>query len=309
VFGKLLGAALGIAAAAPALAAEAPVVVASIKPIHSLVAQVMKGVGEPALLVTGAASPHTYAMKPSDAKALRAAKLVFWIGPDLESFLDKPLKAAKAPAVALIEAPDLALLDTREGGAWEAHDHGHDHGDGHADGGHEEREPNTHLWLDPRNAKAMTAAIAGALSKADPANAPAYAANAAAAARDLDALDAELAAALAPVRAKPFVVFHDAYQYLEARYDLSAVGSITVSPDRTPSAKRLSAVRAKLKGLGAACVFSEPPFEPALVNTVIEGTGAKKGALDPEGALLEPGPDLYARLMRNNAKALADCLM
>lgn len=291
----------------PAAAAEAPKVVASIKPIQSLVAQVMKGVGEPGLLVTGAASPHTFTMKPSDAKMLRDAKLVVWVGPDMETFLVKPLKAAGTKDLKLISAPGLTLLDEREGGVWEPHDHGHGAEEHHHDD--DDHEVNAHLWLSPANAKAIVAAVADALKKIDPANATTYTANAEAESRSIDALDAELAKTLEPVKGKPFVVFHDAYQYLEARYDLNAVGSITVSPDRQPSAKRLAEIRGKLKTLGAVCVFSEPPFEPVLVDTLIQGTGARKGALDPEGALMQPGPDLYATLMRSNAKALVDCLM
>ncbi|ALJ34032.1 zinc ABC transporter substrate-binding protein ZnuA [Azospirillum brasilense] len=300
--------------ASPALA-EGPKVVASIKPVHSLVAAVMEGVAEPALIVRGAASPHTYAMKPSDAKALAAADLVFWIGPELEGFLDKPVtaNAKKATSVTLLEAPGVTLLDAREGGAWEAHDHGHEHKHDHDhkhahEDEHGHDEVNTHIWLSPANARAMVAAIAEALSAKDPANAAAYTANAERTARSIDALDAELKAALAPVAGKPFVVFHDAYQYFEAQYGLNGVGAITVNPERRPSAKRLSEIRAKIGGLGAACVFAEPQFEPALVNTIVEGTPAKKGVLDPEGADLKDGPGLYPALMRNIAASLKECL-
>ncbi|TWA95493.1 zinc transport system substrate-binding protein [Azospirillum brasilense] len=308
----LLALAAALGAASPALA-EAPKVVASIKPVHSLVAAVMEGVAEPALIVRGAASPHTYAMKPSDAKALAAADLVFWIGPELEAFLDKPVtaNARKATSVALLEAPGVTLLDAREGGAWEAHDHGHEHKHDHKHAHEDEHghdEVNTHIWLSPANARAMVAAIAEALSAKDPANAAAYTANAERTARSIDALDAELKAALAPVAGKPFVVFHDAYQYFEAQYGLNGVGAITVNPERRPSAKRLSEIRAKIGGLGAACVFAEPQFEPALVNTIVEGTPAKKGVLDPEGADLKDGPGLYPALMRNIAASLKDCL-
>lgn len=308
----LLALAAALGAASPALA-EAPKVVASIKPVHSLVAAVMEGVAEPALIVRGAASPHTYAMKPSDAKALAAADLVFWIGPELEAFLDKPVtaNARKATSVALLEAPGVTLLDAREGGAWEAHDHGHEHKHEHKHDHEDEHghdEVNTHIWLSPANARAMVAAIAEALAAKDPANAAAYTANAERTARSIDALDAELKAALAPVAGKPFVVFHDAYQYFEAQYGLNGVGAITVNPERRPSAKRLSEIRAKIGGLGAACVFAEPQFEPALVNTIVEGTPAKKGVLDPEGADLKDGPGLYPALMRNIAASLKDCL-
>ncbi len=306
-----LTAALAAAAALPAHA-EVPKVVVSIKPIHSLVASVMHGVGEPTLLVRGGASPHSYTMKPSDAKALSAADLVVWVGPELETFLEKPLKAnaPKATRLTLMELKGLTLLETREGGAWEAHDHGrkggHDHkGHDHAE---EHEELNSHLWLDPANARAIVTATAEALAAKDPAGAETYRTNADRTLQQLDALDAELKAALAPVKDKPFVVFHDAYQYFEARYDLSAVGSITVSPDRRPSAKRLSAIRAKIGGLGAACVFAEPQFEPALVQTVVEGTKARTGVLDPEGSELPEGEALYPTLLRNLAASLRGCL-
>lgn len=312
--------ALFVSPALPALA-DAPKVVVSIKPIHSLVAAVMQGVGEPALLVRGGASPHSYAMKPSDAKALSAADIVVWVGPELEGFLEKPLKAnaPKAKLLTLMELKGLTLLESREGGAWEAHDHGHESHDhkghdhkthdhkGH-DHGDEHEELNSHIWLDPANARAIVVATAEALAARDPADAEAYRTNADRTLQALDALDAELKATLAPLKDKPFVVFHDAYQYFEARYDLSAVGSITVSPDRRPSAKRLSAIRAKIGGLGAACVFAEPQFEPALVQTVVEGTKAKTGVLDPEGADLAEGVALYPTLLRNLAASLRGCL-
>jgi len=304
----------------PALA-DAPKVVVSIKPIHSLVASVMQGVGEPALLVRGGASPHTYTLKPSDAKALSAADLVVWVGPEMEGFLEKPLasNARKATVVTLMTVPGMTLLDAREGGAWEAHDHGHEHGHKHGhddhkkdahghDDDHDHDEVNTHIWLDPVNARRIVTATAEALAAKDAANAEAYRTNAERALQSIDALDAELKATLAPVAAKPFVVFHDAYQYYEARYNLSAVGSITVNPDRRPSAKRLSAIRAKIAGLEAACVFAEPQFEPALVRTVTEGTKAKTGVLDPEGADLPEGVALYPALMRNLAAGLRGCL-
>ncbi len=311
-FASLAAASVLVLAAASAAAAP-PQVVASIKPIHSLVAAVMEGVGTPALIVKGAASPHTYAMKPSDAKALASADVVVWIGPEFEGFLAKPLEAAKkATVVELMEAPGLTLLDAREGGAWEPHDHGHEHGHDHkpaAGHGHDDHdEVNSHIWLSPANAKRIVAVTADALSAKDPANAGTYAANAARTAAALDALDAELKTTLAPVAGRPFVVFHDAYQYFEAHYGLSGVGAITVSPDRRPSVKRLSAIRDKIKGLGAVCVFAEPQFEPTLVNTAVEGTQARTGTLDAEAADLPEGPDLYPTLMRRLASSLVSCL-
>ncbi|MCA1405261.1 zinc ABC transporter substrate-binding protein ZnuA [Ensifer sp. IC3342] len=316
--------------------ADAPHVVASIKPVHSLVASIMEGVGEPSLIVEGGASPHTYNMKPSNAAALQEAKVVFWVGHGLEAFLAKPLEAlgSGAKVVELGEAPGLEKLTFREGGAFEPHaddDEGHE-ADGHgaeeaAHDGHEheehaaEQEPandhehhhaegefDMHMWLDPMNAKAMATEIEKALSEADPDNASAYEANLVKLNQRLDALDKHLAETVAPVQDKPFVVFHDAYQYFERRYKVRVAGSITVSPEVLPGAERLSEIRTKIKELGATCVFAEPQFEPKLINVVIEGTPAKSGTLDPEAATLDAGPDLYFQLMENIGASLKSCL-
>ncbi|WP_309085956.1 zinc ABC transporter substrate-binding protein ZnuA [Chelativorans sp.] len=302
-------------------------VVASIKPVHSLVAAVMQGVGEPQLLVKGAASPHTYSMRPSDAGMLEEAKLVFWVGSGVETFLEKPLGtlAGGASIVALSEAPGVTLLDMREGGAFEAHSHGdedHDHGAHAEEGGHEQDHAHAddhdhhhhhggkdmHIWLDPENARLMVRQIAASLSEADPANAAAYDKNAVALDQRLNELASEIEQTLAPVRGKPFIVFHDAYHYFENRFGVEAAGSITVSPEQVPSAQRLEEIRQKIAETGAACVFAEPQFEPKLVRIVMEGSQARTGVLDPEGASLEEGPDLYFALLRNLADSLADCL-
>ena len=294
-------------------AADAPVVVTSIKPIHSLVSAIMQGVGEPELIVDGAASPHTYNMKPSNARALQEAKVVFWVGPGLEAFLQKPLEAlgADASVVELDNAPGLVKLAFREGGAFEPHDdgdaaEGHDHAE--ADHDHEHGTFDTHLWLDPMNAKAMAAMITTTLVAADPANALTYQGNAKALDDRLDALDKEIAATVAPIKDKPFVVFHDAYQYFEHRYGIRVAGSITVSPETIPGAERVSQIHRKVGDLGATCVFAEPQFEPRLIDVVIEGTRAKPGVLDPEAATLKAGPDLYFTLMRGIADSIKDCL-
>lgn len=297
-----------------ALAADPPNVVVSIKPIHSLVAAIMEGVGTPDLIVDGAASPHTYALKPSNARALQGAKVVFWVGPGMEAFLEKPLSAlgANALVVELDKAPGIAKLKFREGGPFEAHDDGDEHaesdGHDHDDHDHGHEEFDTHLWLDPHNAKAMAAEITTTLVAADPANALTYEANQKALDDRLDALDAEIVATVAPVKDKPFIVFHDAYQYFERRYGVRVAGSITVSPETIPGAERVSEIHGKLADLGATCVFAEPQFEPKLVNVVIEGTSAKSGVLDPEAATLPQGPDLYFDLMRGIASSLKTCL-
>ena len=315
--------------ASPTLAA-APEVVVSIKPIHSLVASIMKGVGEPTLIVQGAASPHTFTMKPSNARALEGADMVFWVGPGMEAFLDKPLDAlaSEATVVKLEDAPDLEKLPFREGGPFEAHDHGdddhgHDHAghdddgdkddhaaapEGHDDHHHHHGAFDTHLWLDPMNAKAIATAIEEALVAKDPENAALYRANAAELSRKIDEMDKEIEEILAPVTKKPFVVFHDAYQYFEHRYGVTVAGSITVSPETMPGAERVKEIHQKVTELGATCVFAEPQFEPKLVSVVTEGTSAKSATLDPEAATLTEGPELYFELMRGMATSMKTCL-
>jgi zinc transport system substrate-binding protein len=292
-----------------AAAAEAPQVVASIKPIHSLVAGVMEGIGEPEYLVVGAGSEHGYSLRPSQAAALSQARVVFWVGENLETFLVKPLEALSGDAavVALSTVDGVATLPTREGGMWEEHAAEHEPADEPAaDHGH--GVVDMHIWLDPHNAEAMVDAIATALGAADPEHAATYQANAAKLHGQLATLDLDLRKRLASIQDRPFVVFHDAYRYVESRYGLNAVGSIMVDPQRRPSAGRLQEIRAKLEEMDAACVFAEPQFEPVLVDTVTEGTSARKGVLDPLGAGLEAGPQQYFQLMAGLADSLIACL-
>jgi len=294
-----------------ATAFGAPNVVASIKPVHSLVAAVMQGVGEPTLIVKGAASPHTYALRPSDAGALESADIVFWTGHGMELFLADALDtlAPGATLVELADSPGLTLLPVREGGAFEAHSHeeeAHDHAENDHD--HEHDEDDMHFWLDPQNAKLMVTEIARRLSEADPENASTYEANAQAEGDKLDALEAELAATLAPVSGRPFLVFHDAYQYFENRFGLDLAGSVTVTPDVMPGAARIDELRAKVATLDATCIFAEPNFEPTIITAITEGSAAKTGVLDPEGGALREGIELYPNLLRGLATSLVACL-
>ncbi|HDZ73057.1 MAG TPA: zinc ABC transporter substrate-binding protein [Aurantimonas coralicida] len=304
----LLAAALSVltSSAQAADAGSAPAVVASIKPIHSLVAGVMEGVGEPMLIVQGAGSPHTYRMKPSEAAALQSADVVFWAGAYLEAFLVKPLATLGADArnVELVDAPGVERLPLREGGAFETDAHEDENAD---EAAHDEAF-DTHVWLDPVNAKAMVGAIEATLAAVDPAHAETYAANADKLEARLDGLIATIAGNLADVKGRPYIVFHDAYQYFERRFAMPAAGSITVSPETPPGARRIAELQAKVKAVGATCVFAEPQFEPALVDVVIEGTEAKADVLDPEGAALKDGPELYFELIGNLAASLKDCL-
>jgi len=315
--GAGLAAAFLALAVAPQARADA-LAVASIKPVHGLAAMVMEGVGEPFLILEAAGSPHAYTMRPSEARALDRADVVFWIGPGMETFLAKPIAALEdgARVVALAEAEGVTLLPAREGGSWEGHAHDdedeHEHGGEHGHDEHADEDDrgthDMHIWLDPSNAVAMLRAMAAALAEVDPVNADRYRVNATDAAARIEALDAELKAALAPVRDVPYIVFHDAYSYFERHYGLNAIGSITVAPGRNPGASRLYEIRSKILELAAACVFAEPQFEPALVDTVTEGTEARAGVLDPIGADIPPGPDAYPALMRGLADSLVDCL-
>jgi zinc transport system substrate-binding protein len=284
-------------------AAAGTAVVVTIKPVHALVAGVMRGIAEPKLLVRGFSSPHTYALTPSDTAALYAAAVLFRVSPQLEPFTPKIVRALpkEVQVVSLMDAPGLELLAVRRGPAFERNSgHGADAGrldvvDGHA-------------WLDPENAKAMVAYVAETLTQMDPAHAATFRSNAQELQQRLDLLKHELEQDLKPVAGRPYVVFHDAMHYFERRFNLNAVGAISVSPDIPPGAARVIEVRRKLRAAGAQCAFAEPQFSMGLVSAVVEGTGARVGMLDPEAINLVPGPDLYFTLMRKLAADLTRCL-
>ena len=312
--GALRCAGLLLAALLPALlplpAAAAPRVVVTVKPLHALVAGVMAGIGEPELIIRGAGSPHSYTLKPSDARLLEGAQVVFRVGEPLDAFLTKPLAALgeRARVVEAMRAPGVALLPGRAGGAWEPHEgHAGAAADGHGHG-HAEAALDGHLWLDPANARAIVLMAADVLGQEDPGNQARYAGNAGRLVARIDALDAELRETLAPVRGVPYVVFHDAYQYFESRYGLRAVGSVAVSPERTAGARRVREIRERIRRLEARCVFSEPQFPSALLGALVEGTGARVGTLDPLGAALPAGPEAWFTLMRSLGASLAACL-
>lgn len=316
----------GIAAAAALLAfagqgrADAPRVVASIPPVHSLVAMAMDGVGTPHLLLQGGASPHSYAMRPSDSRALAEAALIVRIGPGLETFLDKPLGNLRdrTAILEIASLPDLKKLPVREGGLLDDHGDG-DHDDGrdreedhHREEGHryshDHGDDDPHLWLDTGNAAKIVAAVAERLAGIDPANATSYRANATRWGRRLAAQKHRLAARLAPVRKVPFVVLHDAWQYFEAEFGLRAVGVVAVSPEHPPGARRLLDLRIRIRAVKAKCVFSEPQFPAKVAKTVARGLPVRSGTLDPLGVALTPGPDLYPALMDNLVHDLVACL-
>jgi zinc transport system substrate-binding protein len=298
-----------ICSVAPAVWAQqpaAPHVVVSIKPIHSLVAAVMEGVGEPQLLIKGAGSPHGYALRPSEAQMLAKAELVVWVGEGLETFLPRPLATLGKSARQLVLAERLQgrMLPVRAGGTWEGHVHAHHDNDHKKDhhGDDQAHAPlkslNHHIWTSPLLAKDIAGLIAEALSDMDPSHQEEYRKNAAALQRKLDQLYQEVSQQLAPVSSRPYIVFHDAYQYFERDFRLNAVGSVTIDTERSPGARRIKEVREKITELGARAVFSEPQFQSRIVATVLEGTEAKAGVLDPLGADLAAGPEAYFLLIR-----------
>ena len=285
--------------ASPAAQAE-PKVIASIMPVHSIVAAVMGDLGKPELLLAGRLSEHAASFTPSQIAGLGKADLVFLVGGGLERKLGQLSGSEAVRGKVFIELAKTAGMTThpiREGGGWEK--------DEHEDEG---LPADPHVWLDPGNAGAMADAVAAALAKADPANAATYAANAASFSAALDTLADDIEATLAPVKDRPYIVFHDAYQYFEKRFGLNAVGSIADFSAAAPSARRLRDIRGKIAEAGAVCAFREPQFDEKFVATAIEGSAAKSGILDPLGADLQPGPLAYPRLLRNLAASLAACL-
>ena len=305
-------------------------VVASIKPIHSLASYLMDGVGKPDLIVDGYASPHGFALKPSHAKMLQNADLIFWVGEDLESFLEKPLKsiAKKAEKIELMEIKGLNKLKFRERNIFDEHDdHGHDdhakkeddhddHGhdedghkeDDHDDHGHEGHahgEHDPHIWLDPMNAKVILEEMAEHLIENDQANASKYKANLKKAHKDLDKLTKKVKSELN----KDFksIVFHDAYQYFEKRFGVNILGAFTVNTDVLPGAEQLSEIREVIEHDKVACVFSEPQFNPDIIKAVAKDMNIKTGIVDPLGATLTPGKGLYFDLIKNMSKSFKGC--
>ena len=306
-----------------------PKVVTSIKPLHSLISYVMDGVGSPNLLVDGSSSPHTFQLKPSHATMLQEADVVFWIGEDLESFLETPLDsiAANARKITLMDSDQIELLKFREKNVFEDHhdehdehneheghdDHdeheehadGHDEHEGHDDHGHHHGEFDIHFWLDPEIAKSIVKIASLELSEVDPANQATYQTNASNAVSELDKL-------INDTRTKinsdaKYIVFHDAYQYFEQRFGIEVIGALTVNPEVLPGAKQLAEIREVIEHEKVNCLFSEPQFNPSIANTIAQDTGIKAAVLDPLGAELEPGKELYFQLIGDMATSFESC--
>ena len=289
--------------------ADTPQVAVDIAPVHSLVARVMDGVGMPDLIIQPGASPHEYSLRPSEAAALQNSDLVFWIGPDLTPWLTDTIEtlAKDASVTSLLDLDGTVQLDFRESALFEVHDHD-DHDGTAAHDKHDHGDHDPHAWLSPKNAMTWLNVIAGQLSSADPDNAGTYFANAAAGRTEIELLIGEVTATLDRVRGTRFIVFHDAYQYFEMDFNFQASGAISLSDASDPSPARITEIRDRVMRQGIDCVLAEPQFNPKLIATVLDGTDAKTGIVDPLGSDLEPGSSLYPELIRNLSTALASCM-
>lgn len=309
-------------------------VVASIKPVHGLASAVMAGVGSPALLIKGADSVHGYQLKPSDARMIENAHVLLWVGPTLETSLTASISnlAKGRKIVELSTASELTLLPNRETpdahgeeskeededehghededehGNEDEDEHGHDDDDEDEHHDHDHGMQDMHIWLDIGNAKVMAREIARALQNAFPEYQDEFETNLNHVLQRLDALEAELQEHAEPIAGSPYIVFHDAYQYLEKKLNLNNVGAVTANLERAPGVKKIRELRETILGTGAVCVFSEPQFDAKILQTIAEGTDIRFGVLDPLGADIDAGPDAYFQIMRGMVGSLRDCL-
>ena len=314
-------------------------VVTTIKPLHSLVSSVMKGVGEPSLIIEGTNNPHTFVFKPSHAEMIENADIVFWIGKDLEAFMEKPLDslAKNAKTIAFMDLASIEKLKFREQNIFDDHDdHGHDdhddHGhkdddhddhddhdghddehDGHDDhddhaghhDGHNHGEFDAHIWLDPANAKEMVLEISHELSELDPSNKSKYEDNASKTIAALDTLIEEVDNSLS--KDISYIVFHDAYQYFETRFGVKSAGALTLNPDVLPGAKQIADIQDLINDKGIKCIFSEPQYNPKIIETLGNDMNTSTGVMDPLGAYIDPGPSMYVELINEIANSIKEC--
>ena len=290
-------------------------VVTTIKPIHSLVSGVMDGVSNPTLIIEGSNNPHNFSLKPSHAKMLEEADIVFWIGEDLESFMEKPLSslAKDAVKISFMDLPSIKKLKFREKNIFDDHDdHGHDDHDGHEDEheghddhGHHHGEFDAHIWLDPSNAIEMVLEISHELSEIDPDNAAKYEQNADKMVASLKNLISEVDSTIS--KDASFVVFHDAYQYFENRFGVSSAGALTLNPDVLPGAKQIDAIQDLIQDDNIKCIFSEPQYNPKIIETLAADMNISTGVMDPLGAFIDQGPEMYNQLILNIANSLKEC--
>ena len=297
-------------------------VVTSIKPIHSLASMLMDGIGAPKLIVDGSNSPHNFTLKPSHAKMLQNADLIFWVGEEIEVFLEKPLDtiAKRAKKIELMEISQIKKIKFREKNIFEGHhddhghkkhdDHGHkkhdDHGHKkHDDHGHAHGEHDPHIWLDPLNAKVILTVMAKNMKMMDKKNSAKYDLNLKKANANIDRLVFEINKVIN--KNAKYVVFHDAYQYFEKRFGYKTLGALTVNTDVLPGAEQLKDIRKVIKKENAKCIFSEPQFNPKIIKAIAKDTNIKTGVLDPLGADLKNNKDLYFKLLNNLSNSLRKC--
>ncbi|MDA9100844.1 zinc ABC transporter substrate-binding protein [Planktomarina sp.] len=290
--------------------ADVPNVSVDIAPLHSLVASVMNGVGVPNLIIPPGSSPHDHQLRPSEAKAMQDANIVFWMGEELTPWMENAVKtlSSNASVTKFLENDKTSLLEFREGALFEAHDHDDEHDDDdeeHDEQGHGSHDP--HAWLSPNNAKAWLDVIAAQLSSYDTENAGVYFTNAASAKSEIEMMIAEINLALDPIRGGKFIVFHDAYQYFENDFDFQASGAISIGDASDPSPARIAKIQKRIRDEEINCILAEPQFNANLVQTVMEGSQANTNVIDPLGAGLKPGILLYNKLIKNMAQSLADC--
>lgn len=285
-------------------------VLTSIKPLQLIAAAVQDGVGQPAVLLPPGASPHHYALRPSDVRNVREAELLYWVGADLETFLPRVLSGRSQPSVAVQDLPGMHLRHFGE-----SHDehaqhagHGHDEAADEHDHAHRPGSLDAHLWLLPANARVIAAKIAADLAAADPSNAARYQANAKAFGERLSALDQRLKSRLQGLAGKPYFVFHEAYDYFEAAYGLKHAGVFSVLGEVQPGARHVAAMRERLQQVGPTCVFSEPPLRPRLAQTLTAGLPVTLAELDAMGGSLPVNAYSYEALLENLAGELAGCL-
>lgn len=305
--------------------ASPPSVAVDIAPLHSLVSQVMDGIGKPKLLIPSGASPHHHRLRPSDARALENANIVFWIGKDLTPWLDKAVNnlASSAKSVELLHTKGTSSYPSRQGANFEKHSHDDDHhdedhnDDEHKDDEHKEKEEHhdedhnkdPHAWLDPVNAKLWVSHISDVLSKFDNENAAIYKQNAEKLTASLDELINATHTQIKELGKPKFIVFHDAYQYFEKRFGLEAAGAIKVGDAKEPSPARIREVQATVKKLGVNCAFSEPQYNPGIINSIFEGSSISTIAtMDPLGVSLPKDVELYQALIQEMVNSVSQCL-
>ena len=296
-------------------------VVTTIKPLHSLISRIMETRGEPQLIIEGTNNPHTFVFKPSHAKMIEEADIVFWIGEDLEAFMEKPLNslAKDTKKIAFMDSESIEKLKFREENIFDDHDEheghdDHDDHDGHDDehddhaghhDGHNHGEFDAHIWLDPENAKEMVKIIRDELIKIDPEGQRQYSVNAAGATLELDNLINNVETELS--KDISYIVFHDAYQYFETRFGVKSAGALTLNPDVLPGAKQIADIQDLISDKGIKCIFSEPQYNPKIIETLGNDMNISTGVMDPLGAFIDAGPTMYVELINGIANSIKEC--